>query len=178
MNSELLNEGYFNNPNISYSEKLGLVSLLSCGSMETQMGALGKESTFVSLCPKKGGGTQFIAFTYGRPDSLNEMSVKTILHSIGYKDSDLFNQNDKAVIETVVKNSTLWANVSPFSSKSRYEDIVKQNVDKYFDNLIKSNPYLADNPQIVASVKNLIEQEFTKTITKHSSAEENGKKND
>ena len=89
MSSELLNEGFFNNPNIPDCVKLGAVSLISCGSMETQMGALGKESTFVSLCPKQGGGTQFVAFTYGRPDSLNEMSVKTILHAIGYKEGDL-----------------------------------------------------------------------------------------
>lgn len=177
MSNELLKEGYFNNPNISECEKLGLLSLISCGSKETQTGALGKESTFVSLCPKRGGGTQFIAFTYGRPDSLNEMSVKTILHAIGY-DIDLFKQDDKDVIGTIVKNSTLWANVSPLSSKNRYEEIVKQNLDSYFDNLIKSDPYLADNPQIVASIKKLIEEEFLKSITKQSESQEDVKKND
>ena len=90
----------------------------------------------------------------------------------------VFTQYDKIVIEQVVKNSTLWANVSPFSAKDRYEEFVKPNVDRYFENLIKSDPYLADNPQIVASVKKLIEEEFLKSMSKQSSTEENEKKND
>ena len=86
MSNDLLQEGFFNNPNIPDCEKLGVISLLGCGSLDQQMDSTGRESSFVSMCPKAGGGTQFIAFTYGRPESLNKMSVKTILHAIGFRE--------------------------------------------------------------------------------------------
>ena len=76
MSNDLLQEQFFNNPNIPDCEKLGVISLLGCGSLDQQMDSTGRESSFVSMCPKAGGGTQFIAFTYGRPESLNKMSVK------------------------------------------------------------------------------------------------------
>ena len=89
MSNDLLKEEFFNNPNIPDCEKLGVISLIGCGSIENSMDAIGRESSFISMCPKLSGGTQFIAFTYGRPESLNTMSVKTILHSIGFKEEDL-----------------------------------------------------------------------------------------
>lgn len=89
MSNDLLREEFFNNPNIPDCEKLGVISLIGCGSLESPVDAVGRESSFVSMCPKLAGGTQFIAFTYGRPESLNHMSVKTILHAIGFKEGDI-----------------------------------------------------------------------------------------
>ncbi len=89
INNELLKEEFFSNPNIPDCEKLAVISLLGCGSLEHRMDSTGRETSFVSMCPKLEGGVQFISFTYGRPESLNKMSVKTVLHSIGFKEGEV-----------------------------------------------------------------------------------------
>ena len=49
MSNDLLNEQFFNNPNIPDCEKLGVISLLGCGSLDQQMDSTGRESSFVSM---------------------------------------------------------------------------------------------------------------------------------
>lgn len=163
MSNDLLQEGFFSNPNIPDCEKLGVVSLLGCGSLDQQMDSTGRESSFVSMCPKAGGGTQFIAFTYGRPESLNKMSVKTILHSIGFNgtfiDEMFTSMGDKEVVDEVVKFFRVSRNTDKSKEPKVYEMIeprLKAASEKYR----VTDPYLTEHPQILNNIMDISKDSF------------------
>jgi hypothetical protein len=163
MSNDLLQEQFFNNPNIPDCEKLGVISLLGCGSLDQQMDSTGRESSFVSMCPKAGGGTQFIAFTYGRPESLNKMSVKTILHSIGFNgtfiDEMFSSMGDKEVVDEVVKFFRVARNTDKSKEPKVYEMIeprLKAASEKYR----VTDPYLTEHPQILTNIMEISKNSF------------------
>lgn len=179
MSNDLLKEEYFNNPNIPDCEKLGFFSLLGCGSYENQIDSVGRESSFVSMCPRLSGGTQFIAFTYGRPESLNKMSVNTILHAIGVKgelsDKVFDSMSDKDVVEAALKMFRTARKTSPTKDGEIYESLQKQNIKKYVEKLKMHDAYIADHPHIISNLIDIIEKQVGSSKT--ASVEEDVKKN-
>ena len=163
MSNDLLNEEFFNNPNIPDCEKLGIISLLGCGSFDQRMDSTGRESTFVSMCPKAGGGTQFIAFTYGRPESLNKMSVKTILHSIGFNgnfiDEMFTSMNDKEVIDETLKFFRVSRNTDKSKEPNIFE-MIEPKLNLCTEKYRITDAYLTEHPQILMNLKELAKDSF------------------
>lgn len=167
MSNDLLQEGFFNNKNIPDCEKLGIISLLGCGSLDQQMDSTGRESSFVSMCPKIGGGTQFIAFTYGRPESLNKMSVKTILHSIGFNgtfiDEMFSTMGEKEVVDEVVKIFRVARNTDK-SKEPKVFEMIEPRMKAYFEKLRVTDPYLTEHPQILTNLIEISKNSFGATL--------------
>ncbi len=188
MSNDLLKEEFFNNPNIPDCEKLGLFSLIGCGSYETQMDSVGRESSFVSMCPRLTGGTQFIAFTFGRPESLNKMAVNTMLHSIGVKgdmvDRIFSSMSDEEVIKESLKMFRTARKTTPAKDGEIYESLQKQNIKNYGGKLKMYNAYIANHPQVFTNAVDLLEKEVgsakaqAQAKPQESATEEDVKKND
>ena len=164
MSNDLLNEEFFSNPNIPDCEKLGIISLLGCGSFDQKMDSIGNEQTFASLCPKAGGGTQFIAFTYGRPESLNKMSVKTYLHSIGFNgtfiDEMFSSMGDKEVVDEVVKFFRVARNTDKSKQATTYETLVEPKLSRYLEKLRVTDNTITQNPMYCDKLKDVCKESF------------------
>ena len=87
------------------------------------------------MCPKLTGGTQFFAYTFGRPESLNKMAVNTMLHSIGVRGDmveKLFtSMSDEEVVKQIVEQQVIAVPAVKIESQ---EDILKD-----IRNLLKKN---------------------------------------
>lgn len=165
MSNDLLREeGFFSNSNIPDCEKLGLIALIGCGSIDQKMDSLGNEQHFASMCPKAGGGVQFVAFTYGRPESLSKMSVKTILHSIGFNgtmvDEMFSSMSDKEVVEKVVKFFRVARNTDKSKQSTTYETLIESKLSRYLEKLRTTDNYLTQNPTILDRVKGVCEDAY------------------
>lgn len=176
MSNDLLREeGFFANKNIPACEKLGLIALIGCGSYDQQMNETGMEKAFGSWCPKAGGGAQFIAFTYGRPESLNPMAVTTNLHAIGFKetmiDSMFTSMSDEEVINNAVNFFRVARNTDKTKQPDTYTKLVESKLSRYLENLRVTDGYLTNNPKILDSVKNLCQTAYgaTNDMTNESS---------
>ena len=158
MSNDLLREeGFFANKNIPDCEKLGLIALIGCGSYDQQMNETGIEKAFGSWCPKAGGGAHFIAFTYGRPESLTPMAVTTNLHAIGFKDTmidSMFkSMSDEEVVNTAVNFFRVARNTDKTKQPDTYAKLVEPKLTKYLENLRVTDGYLTNNPKILENVK-------------------------
>ena len=180
MSNDLLKEEFFSNPNIPDCEKLGLFSLIGCGSYEVRMDSVGRESSFVSMCPKLTGGTQFFAYTFGRPESLNKMAVNTMLHSIGVRGDmveKLFtSMSDEEVVKQALTMFRTARKTTPTKDGEIYESLQKQNIVNYGEKLKIHDAYVADHPHLYSNVVELLESQVGNSKSQPSSIEDDSKK--
>ena len=171
MSNDLLREeGFFANNNIPDCEKLGVIALIGCGSLDQKTDNIGTSQTFGSMCPKAGGGTQFIAFTYGRPESLNTMSVKTYLHSIGFNgtmiDEMFSSMSDKDLVDKVVSFFRVARNTDKSKQATTFEELVEPKLSRYIEKLRVTDPYLTEHPQILNNLLGITKESFGSTSEK------------
>ena len=178
MSNDLLREeGFFANKNIPDCEKLGLIALIGCGSYDQQMNETGIEKAFGSWCPKSGGGAHFIAFTYGRPESLTPMAVTTNLHAIGFKDAMIDSMFKSMSDEEVINNAVNFFRVARNTDKTKqpdtYSTLVEPKLARYLENLRVTDGYLTNNPRILDNVKTYCQMAYGASNEKSNEDEKN-----
>lgn len=164
MSNDLLKEEFFNNPNIPDCEKLAVIALIGCGTAGQHTNKVGNEQSFGSLCPKMGGGTQFIAFSYGRPESLTPMLVSTHLHAIGFSEEmglKIFkSMSDEEVCSDTRRLFRIIVNVDKSKETSEYKELVEKDVTDLLEKLRVTDPYLTEHPHILNNLLETIKNSF------------------
>lgn len=168
MSNEVMTEGFFGNKNIPACEKLGAVAILGFGPCgENAFSYDGKAQSFVSLVPNRGGnGHTTVMFTYGRPDSLNEMAVKTYLYNIGLNhklDIDKVfdgSMSDKEVVSAVSEFFRETINIDKSKVTESYEKMIAPKLARYMEKLRNTDNYLTQNPKIGERVKAVCDEVY------------------
>lgn len=168
MSNELLNEGFFNNPNIPDCEKLGVVALIGGGALDKgAISEVGKDVSFSSVVPCRGGLMPItpVIFTYGRPESLNRTAVQGCLKVIGIESDAgdyIFNssKNDKDLLYDIVKFFRVTLGIDKLKQDDAYDRVVKDKLEYYIEKLRVTDPYLTENPKILTDLKTNVETAF------------------
>lgn len=164
MSNDLLREEFFNNPNVPNCEKLGVLALIGCGTAGQHTFKVGNEQSFGTKCPKMGGGSQFVAFSYGRPESLIPMLVNSCLHSIGFTEDQISrifkSMSDEEVCSEARTFFRVAAKVDKSIETSKYEALVENDMNELLKKLRNTDPYLTEHPQIVNNLQETIKKSF------------------
>lgn len=161
MSNEVLNESFFSNGNIPNCEKLGLIALLGQGTYEENaLSYDGKEQSFVSIVGGADGRKTVVAYTYGKGSaSLNDLAVKTYLHSMGLDRSMDVNKifdgskTDKEVIGDVCDFYKEVISIDKTKVAESYEKLIDPLLNKYFEKLRTTDNYITQNPKILEGLK-------------------------
>lgn len=165
-------ESFFNNPNIPYCVKAGMVGVLSGLTINITKNVRGEDM----FCAIKFGNNKVpagtIMFTFGAPDSMGKNNCLASLKSFETGNLDMVltgivdgqMKSDKEICEAIAQSVVTSLNLSPDGAKELYNKMISVNFDNYIKTCQNNyNGLLPEN--LVNSLKGEASDAFSKKKT-------------